>query len=208
MPDVTMYMTDDDEARFIRFILEEGAWLVPDLDYSEPRVVKITALESYELYRQKLVRKFFIQKDEFNQSPLELRSISKNNKMVHYISQRQGGPYIDFSGGGIFEAEGFRYVRPGECGYYPTYWDTLLRKNQVAPKALRIFYSVLKKFLLQEAKRLLNTKTRPWVLSFAIVAMQNGARLVGFENHMLADLEMPKNGHRLARKKGAQLKKL
>jgi hypothetical protein len=35
----------------------------------------------------------------------------------------------------------------------------------------------------------LPTKTKPWILLFAISAMQRGTRLGGFENHTAADLE-------------------
>ena len=66
------------------------------------------------------------------------------------------------------------------------------RKNQVAPAELRMFYSRLKKILLQNSRRLLRTKAKIWVLPSAILAMQNCARLVGFEEHTMADLETEK----------------
>jgi hypothetical protein len=201
MPDITIYMTEDDEERFIRFVFEKHAWLIPDMNYAEPRAVKIESIKSYKESRNKLIRKFYIQRQDFTTSPLNFRSITKDGVLFHYISQRQGGPNIDFSGGGIFEEAGLRYIRPGECGYYPTYRDTIFDKNRTASPALRIFYAQLKNFLLAGSKRLLNTKSRPWVLPSAILNMQKGAKLVGFENHTIADLQTEKNGHNSQRKK-------
>jgi hypothetical protein len=207
MPDITLYLTEDDEMRFVRFVLQEGAWLVPDSDYEEPSAIRIHSLREYALHRRKLIRKFFIQKEEFVRSSFEFRKIIKNGRPIFYIGQRKGGPNIDFSAGGIFEKEGFKYIRPGECGYYPTYWNTLLSKNQAVPAELRAFYSQVKRFLLQDSSRLLMTKAKIWVLPFARLAMQNGAKLVGFENHTISDLDIGKNGHSIQRRK-VHLRKL
>jgi hypothetical protein len=42
---------------------------------------------------------------------------------------------------------------------------------------------------LEGTAKQLPTKTKPWILLFAISAMQRGTRLGGFENHTAADLE-------------------
>jgi hypothetical protein len=193
VPDTVIYMTEDDQERFIQFALNAGAWLIADMNYPEPKAIRVDSMDRYKHCRLKMVSKFYIQRQDFTQSPLVFKHIEKNGAHIYYISQRQGGPNIDFSGGGTYEKDGHRYIRPGGYGYYPTYWDTLLDKNQTAPKALKEFYSYLKQHLFQCAARLGNTKTKPWVLSFAILAMQRGARLGGFENHTVADLELEKS---------------
>lgn len=196
MPDLVVYLTEQDEIRFIKYALEKGTWLVPDVEYISRDYPRIENALEYESYRQRQVRAFFIQRDDFVRSPLEMRNILKHDREIFYISQRKGGPYLDFMGGGIFSESGTSYIRAGGFGYYPTYWDTVLERNQSAPKELRVLYSELKRFLLKGGRRLLRSKTQPWVLPGAVVSMQAGAKLVGFENHTIADLEIGNGRHK------------
>src|SRR5947209_15481632 len=101
MPDITVYMTQEDEEKFIQYIFEAGAWLTPDMHYLKPQPVEIRCIKGYKGYRQMLIRKFYIQRQDFTKSALVFRPLNKDDALIYYIGQREGGPYVDFSGGGI-----------------------------------------------------------------------------------------------------------
>ena len=129
MADMNLFMTDEDERRAIAFALQNSCFLVPDLDYDSPKYEMITSVVEYDRYRSR-TRHFFLLSDRFFRCPLELRTIQKNGKAVCYISQRRGGPSIQFLGGGLFENSGEKFVRPGDLSYYPSYWNTLESRNE------------------------------------------------------------------------------
>ena len=140
MPDIVVYLTEDDQDRFVQFLLEAGAWLVADMNYTDPQAGRIDSLDSYRNCRLASVNKFYIQRQDFTHSPLVFRHVEKSGARIYYIGQREGGPNIDFSGGGTYQKAGHAYIRPGGYGYYPMLGSSARQKSVGAPGAERVLF--------------------------------------------------------------------
>ena len=187
MPDLVMYLTEDDQRRFVDFVLGTGAFLIPDMHVENPSFPTIVSLAQYESYRARLVSKYYIQRDDFTRFSPTARSIQQDGRMIYYVSQREGGPFVDFSGGGTHQENDCTVVRAGGFGHYPTYFQADV--EYPAPETLKRYHAELRKYLLRGAMRLGRTKTKPWILAGAVEAIHSGGKLGGFESHGVNDLQ-------------------
>lgn len=165
----------------VRFILSNGACLIPDLDYSQKQPALLTN-ESLFLAARLSVRHFFIIRDDYLKMPLEMRRIQKGGRIVYYISQREGGPTVDFLGGGIFTRGTERFIRPGSLSHYPTFFDTQDERFQKMPKEIVTFFAQLVTHLKKSYRRIKPKKVTFWLSPNALNELQGGAKLVGLED--------------------------
>jgi hypothetical protein len=161
--------------------LSNGAWLIPDVDYPQKQPALLTS-ESLFVAARLSVRHFFIIRDDYLKVPLEMRRIEKGGRTVYYISQREGGPTVDFLGGWIFTRGPERFIRPGSLSHYPTFFDTHERRFQKMPKEIVSFFSQLATHLKKSYRRIKPKKVTFWVSSNALSEVERGAKLVGLED--------------------------
>ncbi len=181
MAEITLYMTERDEIQFVRFALEQGCWLIPDLYYPSSRYECISSERQFKEFRQR-TRLFFIARDDFFKFPFVMRRIRKNGAEVYFIMQRSRGPCIDFLGGGAFLKNGGKFIRPGMIGYYPTYWDIPEPgRDMKAPAELVSLYKKFMKFIKANAIHGKLGKTSFWLMRDAQEEVKNGAKPVGLE---------------------------
>jgi hypothetical protein len=185
MPEMTLFLTEHDEDMIIEFALSRGCWLVPDVDYPSPRHVPITSIKEYKEYRAR-TRLFLLMSNEYFRSPVEMRRIRKNDKTVYYVSQRSGGPSIQFLGGGVFEEKAVKFIRPGFLSYYPTFWNTTEQVTERPPASLVATYRLLQTHVKKSALRGKGTFSVFWLGPESTRLVECGAKLVGFEAFSLS----------------------
>lgn len=178
MPELTLYFSKKDEREFVRYVLEHGAWLVPDLDYRKPKYMVIRTEKTYQAFRRRSGL-FFVLRDSYFQSPLEIGSVEKRGKIIHYISQRNGGPTIEFLPSIEFRERAHKYISMGSIGHYPTYWNTISCSMEKPPEALRSFYKFLVKWIKRKSIRIKPGVRTYWVGKHAVEAVRRGVRLDG-----------------------------
>ena len=124
MPGIQLYQSEQDEIVLVTAAVSNGYWLVPDLHYESAKVDILRTVEDFQSVRKREYH-FFILHESFLRIPLCLRKIEKNGKDVFYVSQTEGGPFLEFLGGGIFKDKqsGKDRIRPGFLEYRSGYWD-------------------------------------------------------------------------------------
>jgi hypothetical protein len=187
MPELNLYMTEKDERRAVTFAFEQGCEFIPDLHYPSNRYELISTTNQYLRCRVR-TRLFFILSEKYYCCPLEMRRIQQNGRRFHYISQRSGGPTIQFLAGGSFEAQGQEFIRSGAIGYYPTYWNTLESEMQKPSARLVSTYKSLALQIRQIATRIKLGRSIFWVGDDARRAALTGAKLVGFEKFEASEI--------------------
>jgi hypothetical protein len=178
MPQINLYQTEVDELEFMKGALKEGCKIVPDCNYATPEIQILNTLEEFQCSRLS-ERHFFILHERFIRLPLQLRPISKDGKTVYYISPSQGGPFVEFLGGGIFEDEKTQTwrIRSGFLAHPSNYWDANITKRQASPPELMEIYK-----RLAEAIRATSTRIKPdrsvyWLGNDAQAQLLRGAKL-------------------------------
>lgn len=178
MPELTLYFAEKDEIEFMEFVLQQGAWLVPNLDYERAECALIQSEETFQAYKRRC-RLFHILRDSYYCSPLEFRSVEKRRRMIYYVSQRNGGPTIDYVRSVGFREQGRRFISTGFLAHYPTYWDTLKHSMEKAPEPLRDFYTLLATWIKKNSVRIKPVSTTYWVGRHAVEAVRRGVKLDG-----------------------------
>lgn len=183
MAELILYFTEEDEMALVEDALGRGCTLVPDLDYASPKYESFGTLEEYKRYRSR-TRQFFILSDARVRSPLEMHRIEKHGKTVYFIYPTNGGPHIQFSSTGLFLKNGVQLIGPGSLGHYPSYKNTSNQMWEKAPAELIAMFKHFRKFLKNWAMRAIVGQSRVavWLGPGAVKAVQNGAKLVGFES--------------------------
>ena len=181
MAELTLYVTENDELPIVTFALQLGCYLVPDLHYPTPQYESLGTLESYKRSRV-CTRAFYLVSGTFLHRRLELRRIEKENKTVYYL-ENAGCPSIYFLGGGLFEAAGVKLIRPGSIGHQARYWNAEDKEMEKPPSQLVETYKALQKLVRRSFRYSKPSKVSFWVGPEAVQAVQNGAKLVGYEKY-------------------------
>lgn len=189
MSERTLYMTHEDEKALIGWLLDRGAHLVPDVHYAHEGYQTCDSLEDVARFRS-LTRNFFVTHHRFTRGSLELvRNESKEGQWF-FIMPRHGGPAIDLLLAGEFREGNVEYVRPGDVGYYRTYWDPESQENKPAPKEQVSLYRELIQSLKQNYFAL-QTRHRVFCIGpGAREILRRGGRLVGLEDFSYGELDL------------------
>jgi len=178
MREMSLYQTEEDELNLVSAALAAGCRIVPDSNYEMPEAPTIDTIEAFQLSRS-TERHFFILHECFERLPITLRQISKDGKFLYYVSPAQGGPFLEFMGGGIFvnEETGSKYIRSGFLAYRPEYWDEKLTKSEAAPPELAEMFERLAKVIRATSTRIKPDKTVYWLGDHAKTQLLNGVKL-------------------------------
>jgi hypothetical protein len=181
MAEISLYLTENDELPIVTLALQLGCNLVPDLHYSAPKYERVGTVEGYKRFRAR-TRSFYLISAIFLRCPLELRRIEKENKTVYYI-ESAGCPSIYFLGGGLFVEADSQFIRPGSIGYQAKYLNQSNGVMERPPTALVDTYKALQKLIRSSFCHSKPSKVSFWVGPEAGQAVQNGAKLVGYEKY-------------------------
>ena len=180
MPELSLYLADEDDQEFVSYCFSQGAWMVPDLLYKTPAPRIVSNLDSFAECAEE--RLFFIQHASFLCSPLLFAKLEKNNETVYSISQRYGGPAISLFCRGQFLKDREVYIGPGSLSHYPTYRNTITGEDEKPPESLRQLYALLVKHLKRNSFRIKPGIRVYWIGMHARELLRQGAKLVGYEN--------------------------
>jgi hypothetical protein len=181
MAELSLYLTESDELAIVALAFQLSCILVPDLHYPTPRYDSLKTLENYKQYRLR-TRLFYLLSEEFQLCPLEMRKVEKGGKIGYYIGNG-GGPRIQFIGGGLFEEAGSKFIRPGSVGYQAKYWNQSNGELERPPAELMDTYKALQKLIRSSFRHSKPGKVSFWLGPEAVQAVQNGAKLVGYEKY-------------------------
>jgi hypothetical protein len=188
MAEISLYLTENDELPIVTLALQLGCNLVPDLFYATPKYEPVGTVERYKQYRAR-TRAFYLASPIFLRCPLELRRIEKENQTVYYI-ENAGCPSIYFSGGGLFVKADSQFIRPGSIGYRAKYWNQSNGEMERPPTELVDTYKALQKLIRSSFRHSKPGKVSFWLGPEAVQAVQNGAKLVGYEKYSAQQLGM------------------
>ena len=180
MPHIDFYLDDDDNKLVTKKLLSLGARLVPDLHYMKREYKEYDSLADIEKERDG-TRSFFIVHKDFSHLPLEMFENTGDGNKWFAIMPRNGGPALTLLFGGNVKRDETVLIRPGNIGYYRTYWDPFANCNQSAPVAEKELFVLLQHWTKQNFTRLQGRRTY-WLGPGAVKHALAGSRLVGFEN--------------------------
>ena len=182
MPQINLYQTEQDELGIVKAAFSEGCTIVPDSNYSTSEAI---ALETIEAFNQARVhnRHFFILNKRFSRLPIHFRKISKDGKFVYYISPSQGGPFLEFMGGGVITDEvGTRRIRSGFLACPHGYWDAEITRKENSPPELAESFKRLSKAIRTTSTRIKPDQSVYWLGNDAKTQVEGGAKLGLHEN--------------------------
>jgi hypothetical protein len=186
MAETSLYLTESDELPLVTLAFQLGCTLVPDLHYSTPKYEALGTAERYKQSRSR-TRAFYLISGTFLRRPLELRRIEKENKTVYYI-ENAGCPSIYVLGGGLFVEADSQFIRPGSIGYQSKYWNQSNGEMERPPTELADTYKALQKLIRSSFRHSKPGKISFWLGPEAVQAVQNGAKLVGYEKYSAQQL--------------------
>lgn len=185
MPDVEFYAETQDDEELVRFYLELGFIIVPDITYETPCPMIIKDWTGYETLRA-FSGLFFLLDSECQISPLKLFQIGGANWNTgkYAIYQRQGGPALKYVRTPPHERDGIRRICSGLLSYYPTYKNTLTGHYEKVPQTLRNKYRRIAKRIRQISHPVefecIGGGVRQFrILPHALKALELGAKLAG-----------------------------
>lgn len=181
MPQCYFFVTQEDEARIVDWILGDDGWLVPGLDYDTPKYEEIRSTEKYLDARQK-TNLFFVLHPSFYECALALVAHSSGPKVgKHFLMQRVGGPALSWFVPRIYEKENLKVLPAGMVAYYPTYRKAIPGEIQEVPKETGSFYRDLLRVLkLGASPRKVELRTY-WVARNAEEAFREGSVRPGLD---------------------------
>src|SRR4051794_7267705 len=95
MPETDFLLADADRLRLLHWTLEQGAVLVPNQHYLEPRYEEIRTCADLDRFPSE--RMFFVLRSDWQVESLEMRPVNnKDQGPGFYISQRYAGPAITY----------------------------------------------------------------------------------------------------------------
>jgi hypothetical protein len=186
MAQLDFYLNGNDKNSLVSYVLSEGGYLVPDINYNGPKFNVIDNLEDYQLHVNQN-RLLFILHNSYSKQSLTWRKIQKENKTVYYIPQRVGGPTIDFYSPGLIEKDGQHYIGPGNVSHYPSYFDTALNSYLSVSEELKLFYKRLISQIKKNSYAIKLNKRTYWIGNGAIKDISSGYNLINIENKVLID---------------------
>ncbi|MGD0631016.1 MAG: hypothetical protein ABR987_16940 [Terracidiphilus sp.] len=186
MPGLQLYQTEADELVLVKAALDQGCWLVPDLNYETDEVQRFRSTEEYQHFRTE-ERHFFVLSEAFVRAPLSLRKITKADRILFYVSPSEGGPFLEFLGGGSFvdDSTGGRRIRPGFFTFSRRYWAADLSRTYDSPVELEEMFKRLTRVVKASSTRIKPGKSAFWLGNDARAQMADGVRLVCYESWSL-----------------------
>jgi hypothetical protein len=132
-------------------------------------------------------RHFFVLNEAFVRAPLSLRKITKADKSLFYVSPSEGGPFLEFLGGGAFadDSTGGRRIRPGFLTFSRRYWAADLSRTCDSPVELEEMFKRLTRVVKANSTRIKPGKSAYWLGNDARAQLADGVRLVCYEDWSL-----------------------
>ena len=152
MPELGFYFDESDISDVVQRCFDEGAFLVPDRNYSEPKHDEIRSLVEFRKYRENGgPNLFFIVSYKYFECPFEMRPVMKEGAQKYFISQKNGGPTIDLFCPRVFIKDGTEFIPAGLISHHSTYWNTKHQRMARPPESLKDLYKKLTKAIKERS---------------------------------------------------------
>ncbi|HTF21331.1 MAG TPA: hypothetical protein VK658_24810 [Chryseolinea sp.] len=190
MPELSFYLDTEDKINLVSFVFAQNGYLIPALQYSEPKHSIVDSTDKYLSFVDQSVL-FFIVHESFFDEPLTWSSFTKGGRELFYMPQRIGGPTIDFLSPGAIHADGMRVVGQGSISYYPTFMSSETAQNVRAPKAQDTFYKKLMSLVKDGGISLKLSKRIFWIGNKTLAQVRNGTKLMNVSDETLKTILVP-----------------
>jgi len=142
MPQLDFYISNAEKTMLVNLIFEMNGTLAVDSDYILPQYTILKNIHEYRNFAEEN-NLFFILHESYLKYPLQIRPFNRGEQTFYYISQRYGGPSIDFYTTGLLDNN---RIGSSNISYYSYFYDN---KNQKVkpPQELLDFYNILTKFI-------------------------------------------------------------
>jgi len=197
MPQINLYQTEQDELGVVKAAFSEGSTIVPDRNYSASEAIALDTIEAFKHARVH-DRHFFILNKRFSRLPIHFRKILKDGKPVYYISPSQGGPFLEFMGGGVITDDaGTRRIRSGFLACPSGYWNAEITRKEGSPPELAESFKRLSKAIRTTSTRIRPDQSVYWLGGDAKAQLEGGAKLGLHENFSFSNSKTQslRNGH-------------
>ena len=186
MAHLDFYLNEKDKADLASLIFSEGGYLIPNINYENPEVFEVKALEDYIPYSSQNIVLFIVH-NLFFKSSLTWESFNKDGRILYYNPQRYGGPTIDFYSPGLIMRNGIKFIGPGNISYYSTYYDSIENKKVEAPPELKFFYKMLTGHIKKFSYPLKIFKRTYWVGFNTVKDLKSDSKLVNAEDDLIVE---------------------
>jgi hypothetical protein len=144
-----------------------------------------TEADELELVKAAFAEDCWLVPDSHYRAPeVLMRGFSKQNESLYYVSPNEGGPFLEFLGGGVFAVDGVmkeQRIRPGFLECPRDYWDPAASQKRLSPPELAETFNRIVDAVKARSTRIKPGKTVFWLGADAKLKLQRGARLVGYE---------------------------
>ncbi len=180
MPELGFYFDESDISDVVQRCFDEGAFLVSDRNYNEPRHDEINNLSEFKSYREAGgPNLFFIISYAYFDCPLEMRPMVKDGLQKYFISQKNGGPTIDLYCPRTFSKDGAEFIPACSISHHSTYWNTKRQRMARPPESLKALYKKLTK-AIKERSIVTKSKHRAFLVGQgALTHLAAGSKLGG-----------------------------
>jgi hypothetical protein len=180
MPELGFYFVDSDTSDVVQSCFEDGAFLIPDLNYDESKYVEIRDMSDFKNIRETRRSKLFhIVSSVYFECPLEMRPVMKEGVQKYFIAQKNGGPTIVLYCPSVFSKGGIEFIPPGSISYHSNYWNTQRREMASVPESLKAYYKKLTK-AMKERSTIAQSDHRTFLVGQGATAcLAEGAKLGG-----------------------------
>jgi hypothetical protein len=162
MPEFDFYFNDNEISRLATFIFCKNGVLIPDNNFESESYPEIKDVETLQTYLDDCFHYFLIDRS-FISMPFLLRRIEKDNRACFYISQRWGGPYIDFMFFPKFAEDAPLPHKRSNISHYPRFILPSTREELKAPDSLKTYYSDILKYIKSQSKHIEHNGKKYWV---------------------------------------------
>ena len=175
MPQTDFFLDDADEEHVVRYILSRAAYFVPNFnDRATP--TRIRDWRSYVSHREEKL--YFIVSDSYLRYPLALHRVEGGYYEGKYaVTQRVGGPSIDFYCARPYEKDGIRWLGVSSIARYVTYEDSLTNTMESPPPALIEFYRDIVRELKVGAHLIEGKNRKYWIARQAYESAKTTSKL-------------------------------
>jgi len=175
MAEFEFLLTDSEQSDVLEYIFKTGAKFIPDLWYREPQCRELTNVGEVMQIRNKLSGPIFLLWEDITTSPLKFDRIEKKEGVFYFLSQGEGGPYMDYFPSSIRHTGHPSLIISGDLSYYNKYWVGDTGQAMKAPQSLKDKYKHIIKFIRSISSRVVVEKRVYWVGHEAAEIIRDGA---------------------------------
>jgi hypothetical protein len=180
MAEIEFILSEKEQGIFLQYLESLKAIFVPEILYPRPEFQYLhDANEAVSIWREANAKEgsgpIFLLWDGISTYKLIFRNIVKYGEQKFYLSQKEGGPYINFGPCKYLAEE--KIITSGDIGYYSKYWIEELDDNITVSEEIKSKFNEISKFIKKMTKRIKSKsgKRSYWVGSEALKMLKNGS---------------------------------